>query len=145
MTAVAAVIRLLGGPDTFGQEPHSAVELVDQLREGLPFRAYEALVAYLSGLPDDMVSAALGVPARTLNRRKLSGRLAPGESERVVRVARVVLQAEETLGGSDRARGWLVKPNRALSGRAPLALLDTDVGGRQVEVVLGRIADGVVG
>ena len=142
MTAVAAVVRLLGGSDTFESEPHSAVELIDQLRAGLPFRAYEALLAHLAEVPGDAVGAALGVPLRTLHRRKASGRLAPDESERVVRVARVVIAAEEVLGGVDRAQSWLLKPNRGLQGRVPLALLDQDVGEmmRMMEINYGGTA-----
>jgi uncharacterized protein (DUF2384 family) len=36
------------------------------------------------------------------------------------------------------------KPNRALGGSAPLKLMDTEVGARAVEGVLGRIAYGGV-
>jgi hypothetical protein len=35
--------------------------------------------------------------------------------------------------------------HRALNGEAPLQLLDTDVGARQVEDVLGRLEYGMVG
>lgn len=37
----------------------------------------------------------------------------------------------------------MVKPNRALGGERPLALLDSDVGSLAVERVLGRIEHGV--
>ena len=42
------------------------------------------------------------------------------------------------------AARWLRRPNRALNGELPIDLLDTDVGARQIEDVLGRIAHGVV-
>ena len=44
----------------------------------------------------------------------------------------------------DKASTWLRRPNRALNNERPLRLLDTDVGARQVEDILGRIAHGVV-
>jgi putative toxin-antitoxin system antitoxin component (TIGR02293 family) len=47
------------------------------------------------------------------------------------------------LGSTDKAARWLHTENRALGGQTPLALLDTDLGTRQVEEVLGRIEHGV--
>ena len=38
---------------------------------------------------------------------------------------------------------WLHTANRALGGQMPLQLLDTDLGSRQVEEILGRIEYGV--
>jgi putative toxin-antitoxin system antitoxin component (TIGR02293 family) len=50
--------------------------------------------------------------------------------------------AREYLGDRERARRWLKVPNRALGGLAPVAALDTELGARQVENILGRIAYG---
>jgi putative toxin-antitoxin system antitoxin component (TIGR02293 family) len=47
------------------------------------------------------------------------------------------------LGSEEKAARWLHTPNRALGGNLPLELLDTDLGSRQVEEVLGRIEHGV--
>jgi putative toxin-antitoxin system antitoxin component (TIGR02293 family) len=80
---------------------------------------------------------------RTLARRKKEKRLHADESDRLFRVGRIAALAEETLGSKDKAKRWLQKPNRALGGAAPLRLLDTELGARQVEDVLGRIAHGV--
>ena len=48
------------------------------------------------------------------------------------------------LGTEEKAAMWLSRPNRALNGELPIRLLDTDVGARQVEDLLGRIEHGVV-
>ena len=56
--------------------------------------------------------------------------------------SRVAAQATETLG-DDSGKRWLHTPNQALGGQRPLDLLDTDLGSRQVEEVLGRIEHGV--
>ena len=47
-------------------------------------------------------------------------------------------------GTEDKASTWLRRPNRALNNELPIRLLDTDVGTRQVEDILGRIEHGVV-
>jgi putative toxin-antitoxin system antitoxin component (TIGR02293 family) len=52
-------------------------------------------------------------------------------------------QAAEVLGGDQKASRWLYTGIRALGGKLPLELLDTDLGSRQVEEVLGRIERGL--
>jgi putative toxin-antitoxin system antitoxin component (TIGR02293 family) len=76
-------------------------------------------------------------------RRKEERRLSASESDRLYRLARIAARAEEVLGASEEARRWLVAPNRALGSVAPLSLLDTDEGARQVEAILGRLEHGV--
>jgi len=61
----------------------------------------------------------------------------------MVRYAKVLAQAQETLGSLDKARSWLGLENRALGGATPLSLLDTDIGAQAVRDVLGRIEYGV--
>ena len=53
------------------------------------------------------------------------------------------LQAGEDVGGQEKAIAWLGTPNRALGGECPLDQLDSHIGARMVEDVLGRIAYGV--
>ena len=66
------------------------------------------------------------------------------ESDRLYRLARIVALAKHYLGNEEAAHRWLKRPNRALGGRTPLALIDTELGARAVENVLGRIAYGGV-
>ena len=78
-----------------------------------------------------------------MERRKVSGRLLPEESERVYRLAKVVALAESVLGAREKARHWLNTPNRALGNVTPLSLLETEAGADEVTNVLGRIEFGV--
>jgi putative toxin-antitoxin system antitoxin component (TIGR02293 family) len=84
------------------------------------------------------------MPARTLARRRISRRLAADESDRLYRLARIAAQAFAVFGTEEKASTWLRRPNRALDHELPLRLLDTDLGTRQVEDILGRIEHGVV-
>jgi putative toxin-antitoxin system antitoxin component (TIGR02293 family) len=95
-----------------------------------------------SGLTLKELASALDLSPRSLQRRRHSGRLAPYESDRLYRLARIVAIANEYLGDHERAVRWLKQPNRALGGLAPVAAIDTELGARQVENVLGRIAHG---
>lgn len=61
------------------------------------------------------------------------------------RLARVTLRAHAALGSPALGDGWLVTPNRALSGRPPTELLNSDAGAALVEDILIRIEHGVYG
>jgi putative toxin-antitoxin system antitoxin component (TIGR02293 family) len=89
------------------------------------------------------ISSTLDLPPRTLARRKQERRLRRDESDRLFRLVRIAAQTSAVLGSEEKAARWLHTPNRALGGKPPLGLLDTDLGSRQVEEVLGRIEHGV--
>lgn len=143
MTAAMAIYETLGGPGVLRHHGPGLTELGERVRQGLPYAALEAVMARL-GLSREQVAEALHLPERTLARRKKERRLHPDESDRLFRLARIAAQAEDALGSTEKTARWLQKPNRALGGRVPLALLDTDAGAREVEEVLGRIEHGVV-
>ena len=81
---------------------------------------------------------------RATSTGRAQGRLARYESDRLYRLARVVALAKRHIGDEEAAARWLRRPNRALGGNVPLELLDTELGARAVENVLGRIAFGGV-
>lgn len=142
MTAATAIYETLGGPRVLRDSRPGLMELGERVRRGLPYAALEAVMGQL-GLSREQVAEALHLPERTLARRKKDGRLHPDESDRLFRLARIAAQAAEVLGSTEKAARWLQRPNRALGGRVPLGLLDTDPGTREVEEVLGRIEHGV--
>ena len=83
------------------------------------------------------------LPRKTLANRRKVGTLTAEQSDRLLRVARVVAMAEETFGNQQKAAAWLRRPTSPLAGERPLDLLDTDEGAREVETLLGRIAHGI--
>jgi len=142
MTAATTIFETLGGPRVLRVSSAGLPELGETVRRGLPYAALEAVMRRL-GLSREQVAEALQLPERTLARRKRERRLHPDESDRLFRLARIAAQATDVLGSPEKAATWLQRPNRALGGRVPLELLDTDPGSRQVEDVLGRIEHGV--
>ena len=87
---------------------------------------------------------AVVIPSRTLqHRRSRREKLTVEESDRVLRVIRVLSLTESIYGSRHRALDWLRKPNARLDGRAPLSLLKTDTGSRIVEELLIQIDDGM--
>lgn len=65
------------------------------------------------------------------------------DSDRLLRTRRLFEHARTVFDDDADARAWLSTPNAALSGRAPLSLLDTDTDARLVEAVLTRLEHGV--
>jgi len=119
----------------------TAPDLIAAIRTGLPVSAVDEALA--SGRITAAEIDRLAIPRKTLAHRRTKGRLTPDQSDRLVRILRVVAEAEATFDDRTRAGVWLRRPTTALGGEAPIDLLDTEVGARQVETLLGRIAHGI--
>jgi putative toxin-antitoxin system antitoxin component (TIGR02293 family) len=140
---VAAITAVLGGRRTLKRKVNSDSELTLLTRQGLPVGTLTLLAEELA-VERKTVARVVGISDRTLSRRIAKHeRLSADESDRMVRLARVVALATDTLGTTKKASLWLQTPNRVLGGETPLSLLDTDSGVRSVETILGRIAWGV--
>ena len=140
---VAGIATVLGGDVVLRRKVGTTRELVDATREGLPSESLDRLSAQI-GQSRSTVARALGISERTLSRRSHThGRLTATESDRAVRMARILARAHETLGTAEKAAAWLMMPNRTMAGDRPFDRLDTDAGAQSVETVLGRIAYGV--
>ena len=142
MLTAERIARTLGGERVLKRKALTVEQLREQLRKGLPYTALETVAAEFDITQEDMVFL-LHLPARTLARRKKEKRLRADESDRLFRVGRIAALAEEVLGRRARAAKWLHRPNKALGNAVPLHHLDTDLGARQVEDLLLRIAHGV--
>jgi putative toxin-antitoxin system antitoxin component (TIGR02293 family) len=136
-----AVVRELGGRNTLGRNLSTPNDLRQAIREGFPYPVVKELMSS-SGLTLNELAESLDLSPRSLQRRRRSGRLARFESDRLYRLARIVALAQESIGDRESASRWLKRSNRALGGVAPLHAMDTELGARQVEAVLGRVAYG---
>jgi putative toxin-antitoxin system antitoxin component (TIGR02293 family) len=140
MMTTKRIVRTLGGPRVV------KATTIDDLRarrlSGLPYASLDALSAAY-GIAAKELGKILDLPPRTLARRKKERRLHADESDRLLRLGRVAALAEEVLGSREKATLWLHASNAALGEEPPLARLDSDLGARQVEDLLVRIAHGV--
>ena len=140
---VAAIAEVLGGKKVLKKRVGTPAQLMTLIREGLPADILPSIAAELS-MDRSAVAKVVGISGRTLSRRLASrSRLSAEESDRMVRLARVLALANDTLGDRAKASRWLQTPNRALQGSTPFELLDTDAGVQSVETILGRIAYGI--
>ena len=141
--SIAEIVEVLGGKTTFKRAVNTNDDLIAQVRVGLPASTGPLLAQTLS-LPRVQVAERLNIPSPTLSRRLSSkARLTHEESDRTLRMARIIALAKEVLGTEVKASAWINTPNRALAGRKPFDDLDTELGVRSVEEVLYRIAYGM--
>lgn len=101
---------------------------------GLPLSSVETLS--INGISHEEIYRLI-VSRRTLAHRKARDRsLTRDESDRAVRIARIISQAEEIFGDDAKAARWLRKPKQRFEGRTPLDLLRSGIGSRIVEEML---------
>ena len=112
------------------------------IEAGLPVSVVETLLEL--GLSTTEVHE-LVVKPRTLSHRRDRGQpLSIDESDRAVRVVRIIEQATSAFADKDKAMRWLRKPKRQFDGRAPMDMLLTETGGRLVEEMLIQVDEGMI-
>jgi putative toxin-antitoxin system antitoxin component (TIGR02293 family) len=124
-----------------GVRPSSDFNLAEIVEGGLPLSTLKLLREH------GMSAAEVGelvISPRTLKHRRARGEaLSQEETDRAVRVARIVSLAGEVFGDAEKALLWLRMPDERLAGRAPMTLLQTESGGRLVESMLWALDEGV--
>ncbi len=134
------LLALIGVEAVAGQKAE-AMDVVRLIRRGMPVDAVQVVLDSGRLTPGELDQIVL--PRKTLAHRRKLGTLTPEQSDRLMRVLRLLAAAEETFGSQKKAATWLRRPTAALAGERPLDLLDTDEGAREVETLLGRISHGI--
>jgi putative toxin-antitoxin system antitoxin component (TIGR02293 family) len=129
---------------SLGLAAGSPSELIEQVERGFSYKTLHTLGSR-SGLPSLAWAGLVGIPERTLARRKAAGKFTSDESERLLRISTVFEQAVELFEGDNAAAlRWLTAPRKALEGKTPLSYGRTEVGAREVENLIGRLEHGVI-
>lgn len=135
--------RVIPYASQIGVQARDAFDLIQRVEQGLTYTAFESLLGLLP-LNAGELAGILQIPPRTLTRRKQEGRFRPDESERLLRLSRVINAATELFEGDRRAAvSWMQSPNKAFQGGTPLEMARTEVGAREVENLIGRLEHGV--
>ena len=128
---------------TLGLKVESSGELIRQVGQGFSFHSMRVLESR-SGIALPEIASVIGLPARTLARRKASGRLTPDESEKLLRLSSVFELAVELFEGRQPdALKWLTTPKKVLENETPLSYSRTELGAREVENLIGRLEHGI--
>ena len=134
-----AAFELLGLEDV-----ESFEDAVRVIRDGIGSDKIRTLAEHYH-VSQESIAVLAGMSKATLTRKLREGRLldAP-EADRVYRLAKVFALARDVFENDDTASSWFGEPNRALEGKRPIELLDTDIGVARVETVLNQIEYGVI-
>lgn len=136
-TPVTLVRALLHGDHVDDQSTMRAIE------NQLPASSLNAVRDW--GLTIEEIAGAIGVSSRTLLRKRAGKQqLDVAESDRLVRLARVLADADALIGDHGNAVAWMHHQNLALGNVTPLSMLATDTGVALVRQSLGAIAYGGV-
>ncbi|MGO9794618.1 MAG: antitoxin Xre-like helix-turn-helix domain-containing protein [Terracidiphilus sp.] len=112
------------------------------VENGVPLSALPKFAAYSGFELSDLLEVV--IPARTLkHRRERKEPLNLDESDRLARVVRLYDLAVKVFGNPEKVRQWLSKPKMRFDERSPLAMMRTELGGRQVEEWLIQIDEGM--
>lgn len=126
-----------------GLRTFDAHALRERVSKGFSFEALEHMRRALD-CSTTQFAALMGIPPRTLARRKEAKRLQADESDRLLRIARLVgLTFQLFEGGLQETRGWLFTPHPALDNHTPIQFATTEVGAREVEQLIGRLEHGI--
>src|SRR5206468_11738866 len=116
-------------PSAKGKHP---TDLIRQIQKGLRFSKLETLQNSID-MPFEQLAAKLAISRSTLQRRKAAGRLSPDESDKVMRLSRLLEHATKVFGDVEKARAWLKHPQYGLGGAVPLDYAETEIGAREVD------------
>ena len=136
--SVKDIAETLGGEAALGRTLRDIGDLNAAVVAGLPRSALDRVAQRLTegGTSVDILSVVRPLAAG-------GTRLDVSQSERLERVARLLATAVLVFGDEMAARTFLVTPHDRLGGRAPLMLLSTELGGREVERLLDAMAYGL--
>ncbi len=120
------------------------LDVVKGVERGLRFQSLAHFQKVTQFSTNDLAEV-VSITLRTLHRRKLHGRLAPDESDRLLRVSRLFAKALGLFEGDASAtRTWFFTPAKALGGERPIALARTDLGSLEVGALIDRLEQGVL-
>jgi putative toxin-antitoxin system antitoxin component (TIGR02293 family) len=118
------------------------LDVLPLVRHGLPAAMFEQVAATL-GLSSTSLAAKLGIARRTVTRKRGNGApLSSETSEKLLRVARIRNLGRLLFSTDQAVSEWLSKTDTALGDMAPIDVLDTDLGAREVENLLRSLAHG---
>lgn len=126
----------------FGTRITGSMDLIRLAQQGIDPALLDRFVEQAAGVVA-MKDMTMVIARRTLSDRKNHGeRLKKEESERFIRLAKVVAMAEAVFGSKDKARKWLHKENKDFSGMSALELIHYEEGSAVVEDYLRRLDAG---
>jgi len=131
--------------DLFGQmlgiTARSDHEILHLIENQLSLETLDLMMR--QGISREEVYSLIINPRTLKHRRSKRQSLSVEESERAVRVGRILATAQAVLGEREAALNWLRTPKKRFDGRTPMEMISMEVGGRMVEEMLVQIDEGM--
>ncbi len=124
-----------------GLKATSDLELALLSEKGLPLAAVQSLKD--QGLTFTEISDIVISPRTLKHRKSRKEKLSSVETDRVLRVARIIDLADRVFGSRIKALLWLRTVDDRLDNRTPMQMLVNENGGRLVESMLWQIDEGI--
>ncbi|EBJ1026301.1 hypothetical protein AO411_2028665 [Salmonella enterica subsp. enterica serovar Sarajane] len=125
-----------------GLNNSDGVSLLGQINEGLDGKVANLIADWAKITQNDLRKMS-GIPSTTFS-RSVKARFSAEQSERLVRIIRVIDRAVELFeGDKEEAQKWLNEPNRALSWKVPSELMASETGAYEVIKLITRLEHGV--
>jgi putative toxin-antitoxin system antitoxin component (TIGR02293 family) len=133
---------ILGESSNKPEGQMTAMEKMVMVDRGVTKKDLESLKAK-TDLDYDELAQVLSVGRATLINKKGTDKFSPPLSEKIVGLADLYSYGYEVFEDSERFNQWMLRPNKALGGRAPYDLIHNQFGREEVRNVIGRIEYGV--
>ena len=118
------------------------VALLGQINEGLEGEVASRITTWAQITQSDERKMS-GIPNTTFN-RSVKNRFTAEQSERLVRIIRVLDRAVELFDGDKTAaQKWLNEPARALGWKTPAEVMNSETGAYEVMKLITRLEHGV--
>lgn len=118
------------------------VALLGQIQEGLDGEVASRITSWAHMTQSDLRKMS-GIPNTTFN-RSVKARFSAEQSERLVRIIRVLDRAVELFEGDKaEAQKWLNEPVRALGWQSPAEVMTSETGAYEVLKLITRLEHGV--
>lgn len=119
----------------------SDLELALLPEKGLPLAAVDSLKD--QGLTFTEISDIVISPRTLKHRKSRKEKLSSVETDRALRLARIIDLADKVFGSHTKALLWLRSADDRLDHRTPMQMLANESGGRLVESMLWQIDEGI--
>lgn len=125
-----------------GLNNSDGVALLGQIQDGLDGKVVGLIIDWAKITQNDLRKMS-GIPSTTFS-RSVKARFSADQSERLVRIIRVIDRAVELFEGDKvAAQKWLNESNRALGWKMPVELMASETGAYEVMKLITRLEHGV--
>ena len=120
----------------------TSIEKMQMAQKGVS-KIYLEKLKDMANLDYQKLATALAVTRATLINKKKQEKFNASLSERIVGLADLYDYGFKVFDDKEKFNRWMIAPNKALGGKAPFDIINSQFGREEVKNILGRIQYGV--